>query len=178
MKIACLGWGSLVWNAGSLPLLTAWHEDGPLLPIEFARESGGRRVTLVITPGAPKVRVLWALVDAGSSAAARELLRIREGKPVRDQIGVWDARHSNGETALIVRQWAEERRLEAVVWTDLPPRWNGVDGTIPDADQVIDYLRSEGAGSEAEAYVRRAPRQIQTPYRHRIEASLGWTPLP
>ena len=28
MKIACLGWGSLIWKAGALPVASQWHHDG------------------------------------------------------------------------------------------------------------------------------------------------------
>lgn len=49
MKIAVLGWGSLIWDQGNLQINDdRWHTAGPLLPIEFARISGGSRLTLVI----------------------------------------------------------------------------------------------------------------------------------
>ena len=48
MKIAILGWGSLVWNPRNLSIInSAWHPDGVLLPIEFARISRDGRLTLV-----------------------------------------------------------------------------------------------------------------------------------
>ncbi len=55
MTIVCLGWGSLVWNRGGLRLVGEWNEDGPAIPIEFARQPDNGRMTLVITAGAPDV---------------------------------------------------------------------------------------------------------------------------
>ena len=48
MKIAVLGWGSLIWNKGNLRLTTNWTDGGPILPIEFSRISDDGRLTLVI----------------------------------------------------------------------------------------------------------------------------------
>ena len=62
MRITCLGWGSLIWNPGHLPLSGKWEKDGPALPIEFARESGRKRMTLVIADVPEMVTSLWALL--------------------------------------------------------------------------------------------------------------------
>jgi hypothetical protein len=54
--IACIGWGSLIWDMRNLNVDGNWHADGPLLPIEFARQSRDGRITLVIVQGFAPVR--------------------------------------------------------------------------------------------------------------------------
>ena len=52
MKIAILGWGSLLWEGGQEfeRWHDAWHNDGPSLKLEFSRVSESRlgALTLVI----------------------------------------------------------------------------------------------------------------------------------
>jgi hypothetical protein len=69
--------------------------------------------------------------------------------------------------------------LDAAVWTNLRSKFDGKDGAPSDIGIILNYLRRlEGrARDNAERYVRLAPRQIDTAYRRRIEAELGWTPL-
>ena len=45
--IVCLGWGSLIWRPGDLPV-GDWRDDGPEIKVEFVRESTDHRLTLVL----------------------------------------------------------------------------------------------------------------------------------
>jgi len=38
-KIACIGWGSLIWDPRDLLVQREWFKDGALLPVEFARQA-------------------------------------------------------------------------------------------------------------------------------------------
>ncbi|UCI32149.1 hypothetical protein [Mesorhizobium sp. B4-1-4] len=78
MRIACLGWGSLIWNPEDFPVTGGWKNDGPVLPIEFARESGRKRITLVIADGVEPVTTLWTLMKVANLQAAKEALASRE----------------------------------------------------------------------------------------------------
>ena len=61
--IVCIGWGSLIWDTRSLDVDVHWRADGPMLPIEFARESSDGRITLVIVQGFASVLTLWSAVQ-------------------------------------------------------------------------------------------------------------------
>src|SRR5690348_5301348 len=72
MKIACLGWGSLVWDPRALPIQREWFKDGPFAPIEFTRKSTDGRITLVIDPSAhPALRESIPRTDAARRSKSK-----------------------------------------------------------------------------------------------------------
>ena len=177
-NIACLGWGSLIWDPRNLPIRRYWFDDGPLIPLEFARQSMDDRITLVIVPDARPVRALWTLMDSDSFEDAKERLRLREGRTKPEYIGDWSRRRPSPASIPELSEWALARNVDSVIWTKLPPKPKGKDNRPPGVEDVLRHLR-ELSGTKrdaAEQYIRRAPRQIDTAYRRRIEAELQWLP--
>ena len=177
-NIACLGWGSLIWDRRDLPIQRNWFDDGPLVRVEFARKSKDGRVTLVLHPSARPVRSLWALMDVEDMEKAREHLGAREQIPENrwhDLIGVWPENRS--ECILGLEEWTRTRQLDAVVWTALDSNFKEEGSSLE--GQVTGHLQSlrDAELEEAKRYVRRAPRQIDTEIRRRLEAELGWSAL-
>src|SRR5450759_1341439 len=76
--IACMGWGSLIWDPRELPIQRTWFEDGPFIPVEFVRKSMDGRITLVLEPTATPVRSLWAVMDATEVGGGGTVLSQRE----------------------------------------------------------------------------------------------------
>ena len=183
MKIACLGWGSLVWRPEGLLIQRQWFQDGPLLPIDFVRQSKDGRLTLVINETSIVVRTLWALMDTTDLDKAKTSLQIREGikkENIDTHIGVlkvtdnYDNEMMNG-----IKQWAVNRKLDAVIWTSLGAKFMGADKRVPTIDEALDYLRTLPVKERqnAEEYIRRTPIQIDTLFRQRFEKEFNWTPL-
>lgn len=179
MRIACLGWGSLIWNPGVLPLRSDWHPDGPPVRVEFVRQSGKEqgRITLVIHPKAEVVTSLWAEMNFDDPEAAKESLRQREGRPHRHHIGLWRVGTPEPESLPSLSAWASAREIDAVIWTDLPPKFQSEEGRIPSIEEVVNYLEGLPDERQAEAfeYIRRAPAQIDTLYRREIAHRLPGT---
>lgn len=181
MKIVCLGWGSLIWKAAELPVASEWFEDGPRLPIEFAREGDSGELATVICAGVADVQVLWAALAVETLDEAREALRAREGVP-REQpecIGSWP-RGPQSPFQQRIAAWAAEQGVDAVVWTALPPRSGGLNQRMPTVEQALDYLRKLDHERQAHArdYIRRTPVAIDTEYRRVIARTFNWQPVP
>lgn len=180
MKIACLGWGSLVWRPGDLPIRRNWKKDGPDLPIEFARQSKDKRITLVICEGVQNVTALWVELDVLSLEHAKNALAMREGIQeinISKHIGFWVQERNSGSFIIpAITSWAEKYDLDAVLWTGLPPKINGPE-RVPTLGEVVDHLDSLTGETRknAEEYIRRTPKQIATLYRRDIEERFGWT---
>ncbi len=180
MRIACLGWGSLMWKPGVLPAQLPWRHDGPALPIDFARVGDGGELAAVICPTAPFTKVMWTVLSTGSLAEAREFLRAREQIPshqpwlVGDTVTCDPSQRFRAQIA----KWARRRDIDAVVWTALPPRFDGDINRAPSEKEAVEYLAALPAGkaAHAELYIRSAPRFISTGIREAIEQQLGWYP--
>ena len=177
--VACLGWGSLVWDSRELAIQHQWFDDGPLIHVEFARQSQDGRITLVLVETENLVRSLWAVMDATELGSAKTNLREREGIPEKNEekhIGSWSAGQPSPALIPKLSEWAIAHGIAHVVWTNLPPKFNSAE-TTPSVEQVVEYLGDLTGAKRivAERYVRFAPKQIDTAYRRRIEAALHWT---
>ena len=188
MKIVCIAWGSLLGEPGPLRLASDWRPDGPMLPLEFVRDSDDSdELALVLHAPAPPVATRWALLDTTDLADAREMLRARE--KIRLESPQWVGSLPDpvprglpaATPAAVVADiaaWMRARDVEAAVWTALPAKFAGVSERAPSAHEALAYLDglAGDARTHAEAYVRRIPTDIRTLYRGLIEERLGWTP--
>lgn len=181
MKIACLGWGSLIWRPEALLIRNQWFFDGPFLPIEFARQSNDGRLTLVITENAKPVRTLWALMAIENLVQAKKSLLAREKIPEKKLDTFIGSVSSTEETTdslkLSIQLWANSLKLDAVIWTNLPAKFHNTENRAPTIEEAINYLNLLDMNSRrnAEEYVRKAPKQIDTNYRRKFEVEFGWT---
>jgi len=182
MRIAILGWGSLLWEGG--PDFDEQHEpwqyDGPELKIEFSRVSSSRlgALTLVIDDqcGSPTT-VAWCLSKRQSIEDGICDLRSREGSTVENVGRIrLDEQHSlpmsppAARNSIIV--WARDKKLDAVIWTALRSNFaNAAKQPSISADAAIAYVKTLSAAGKAQAaeYVWRAPDFVRTPVRSALQ---------
>lgn len=180
MKIAILGWGSLLWETH--PEFDLWHSfweyDGPTLKIEFSRvsESRNNALTLVIDPvNGVEVTVAWCLSQRTTLTDAIRDLMSREGtKPdcigsiiVNHNENLWE--HYVFEKEII--EWAAPKDLDAVIWTALPSNFQEKTNQSFSVDNALSYLKSLPIKDKekAEEYIKKAPQFVQTPLRNAFQ---------
>jgi len=180
MKIAILGWGSLLWEGG--PEFDSWIEpwryDGPALKIEFSRVSEKRlgALTLVIdTENGLSTQVAWCLSKRAKLEDAVADLRCREGT-TNENIGCvcLDERPAPPNTLEkedSIVAWARERKLDAVVWTALKSNFKEKVNKPFSVKAVVAYVKTLSPAGKAKAaeYVWRAPDFVQTAVRSALQ---------
>lgn len=178
MKIAILGWGSLIWDkrAEFDKWREDWQTDGPTLNLEFSRISKSRAdaLTLVIDEQhAEPCRVNYALSKRRNPDDTICDLKCREGTNLT-KIGYHFSDSSRPNYPAIsnnIKIWAKEKNLDVVVWTGLTSNFEetvGKEFSVPTALSHLKCLPPEGKAKAAE-YIWRAPEFIQTPLRKAIE---------
>ena len=174
-RIALLGWGSLLWDKDKEfdERHGRWHRDGPTLKLEFSRisESRGRALTLVIDrENGADTQVRWSLSRRPGLGDAVEDLRKRERSSLR-WIGIYSVdgeRRGRDENALsAIDDWAAERGLDGVVWTDLPGNFEDETGERFSVDAAMRYLKTLRGDDREKAfrYIENTPAFVRTPLR-------------
>lgn len=179
MKIAILGWGSLIWNPENLAynVESKWSSEGPFLPIEYSRISNDGRLTLVISDEANEVKTLFAISTFETLDQAILNLAIREGSNI-STIGFYlknsnQISPNNFKHRINIENWLEQNdSVDAVIWTNLPENWK----SKTNFRDRVEYLSSldENTSITAEEYVRKTPKGIITELRSEIEERLNW----
>lgn len=163
-------------------LASGWQAGGPMLPLEFARDSDdSEELAIVIADGAALMPTYWALMETGNLEEAREQLRQREKVSVEHPEWIGSVPAMEGQqTDPRMASWLSHQPFDAVIWTALPPKFNGIEGRAPSAEEALTFLSllTGPTRDKAEEYIRRIPADIMTPYRKRFEEALSWTALP
>lgn len=191
MKIAILGWGSLLWDI--CPEFDLHHGDwefsGPTLPIEFSRVSGkrGGALTLVIDHqfGMPCTTAFSISARKTPDDAINDL-RCREETTLAN-VGYYFADGSSCHTHSVatlaaVQAWAREKSTDVVIWTDLKsnfPTRSLVKQPFSVANAIahLQLLPSEAKVNAAE-YIRRAPELVDTPLRRAAQTETWFQVAP
>ncbi len=177
MKIAILGWGSLIYDHGEMLLEGKWECNGPVLKIEFSRISSDGRLTLVIDPGhGSDITTQYATSGRSEIEDAVCDLMIREGTN-RDKIGMW-IRQSSGNVACnhpSIRDWLDDSDFDGVIWTNLKSNFEKKQNADFSNDSALRYLEALSPICKANArnYINKAPEQTQTRLREFLKTR-GW----
>lgn len=188
MKIAILGWGSLLWDkkADFDDHHGDWQLDGPHLKLEFSRVSKTRNdaLTLVIdTTNGSSCQVAYTFSKHINPDDAISDLRCREGTSIK-HIGFYFSDGSriqshDDESLGAITAWASNNKIDVVVWTGLSSNFKEkskceVPFSVDNALLHLQKLDAEGKAKAAE-YVWRAPSFISTPLREVLH-SQPWFP--
>jgi hypothetical protein len=183
VRIAVLGWGSLVWDGRDLMLAGPFKPGGPSLPLEFSRVSLDRRLTLVIDEerGTPCTTYVAPSPFLDLDQAIDNLRR-RENMPGAGGIGFVDTHdHRRSDTAwerhpravLAIEHWAMRYGYRAAIWTALASNFHepGKGGGPFSVEAALDYLATLDAEQLAQAlkYFRNAPPEIRSPLRDAVD---------
>ena len=176
MKIACLGWGSLIWNPGDLKIKTEdWFSDGPNLPIEFVRISTDKRVTLVIDKECKPITTLWNLMNTNAFELAFHSLRKREGTIDKRIHFIKQNDVAENSIQKTIQEWLITKELDVAIWTGLYLN-HKTQYKRPSVSEIVHHLKSlkNSEFKKAKEYIIKTPNQVQTEYRKTIMSELNW----
>lgn len=182
MKIAILGWGSLLWEPGEFlnEWITAWQYDGPQLYVEFSRISrkrGGALTLVIDETNGTSTKVAWCLSKRKLLEDAIADLRCREETTMANIAHVCLAEETSmsGSSYKEIIAWAKEKGIDAVVWTGLKSNFKKETGAPFSVEAAVAYLKRPDIDRQCAAqYVREAPDFVRTKLRTALQNKPGF----
>jgi len=183
-KVVVLGWGSLIWDPRDLMIeKKEWENDGPQLPIEFARISTDKRLTLVIyEPYFEHVHsikpVLWNRLTTDDFDEAVNNLMMREKMSNKERIGFINlidntSNSRSDRVSDIIRHWMEQKGIKVCLWTDLASNFFEKTKSEYSLENAKKYIKSNllykaDLTVKAINYIINTPKQIETINRQKL----------
>jgi hypothetical protein len=177
MRIAIVGYGSLIWDIENLaPFVVGdWNIGvGPHLPVEFSRISPKRKRALVLTVD----RNLQHLCPTSVIESSR-----RDLEQAIDDLAARE--RCSAEMIATVQSdsddgWLAANEYDAAIWAALPANFEEETGQPFNHQKGVDYLQTLTGGSIAEAwrYIEFAPKVTKTPFRQFLQNHPFWKSLP
>ncbi len=179
MRIAIVGWGSVIWDPRDLPREGTWQSGGPTLPIEFSRVSRDCRLTAVIDyEHGTDVETKYVLSPRVDIDDAIKDLRVREDTS-KKHIGFIDVKQNiashtmhadHRKASEAVKRWLARTDFLGAVWTGLPSNFRDETGRHFSVDHAVEYLRNlpTSARQQALKYIRNAPTEVDTALRRKL----------
>ena len=184
MRIAIVGYGSLIWDLENLsPFVSGdWQLGaGPHMPVEFSRISPKRQQALVL--------VIDDDLDHQSKTSIIDSNRFELGQAVDDlaarerckteMIGYVSVTGDTRRPLDCAYQWLEQTGYDAVLWTALPGNFS-IEAKKPFShENARDYLKTleKPALAEAWRYIEFAPEVTDTPFRRFLRDDEFWQSL-
>lgn len=166
MKIAIIGWGSLLWKPENLSVIGEWNSNGPVLPLEFSRISSDGRATLVIDEEhGEKCASYWILSSNTDLVSAKENLRTREGTTNANIGSFLKNEKLSGSCNIeqIIYKWLLSKQdIDAVIWTSLESNWIEKRQNEFSLEDLNRYLGENSDNQRMIDYFHKAPPQIST----------------
>jgi hypothetical protein len=190
MRIAIIGWGSLLWDLENLAphVVGGWSSGGgPRLPLEFSRVSPKRKLGLVVVidpvhgvacPTSYIASARSSLDDAVNDLAARE--RAPTERIGHAHLETGHINSSNLHLNKTLTTWLGDAQFDGCAWTDLPMNFNDHSSAEFSIDSALVYLKSLNPSSleEAKRYIENAPGETVTPLRTALAENVWWQALP
>lgn len=183
MKVAVLGWGSLIWDQDTEKgkefdhwRKSKWEVVRDLkLPIEFSRISKSRKGALTLVIDEDNGRECYVRLTSSRRKYFEDAvcdLKRREGTHWGN-IGYWSARGdcSGHKLADCIGSWGAKRGFDAVVWTALESNFQECAKKSFTIENAIRHLKglSPIGQLEAKEYIWRAPDEVRTKLRVELE---------
>jgi hypothetical protein len=184
MKIAFLGWGSLLRISHALKLVGKWQSDGPLFPLEFAYITKSNVLTLAIHPASSQVQTFWAQSEFEDLEEAKGALGKLSRTELSD-ISCSSAEENSNKDELAaatydsLRVWLKQKGLDAVVWIGRKSNFKEATGADFTEESAMDFINmlSKNQRLAAEEHIINYPDQIETTLRQQLRIKFGWRNL-
>lgn len=181
MRIAIIGYGSLIWDLDNLAPFIAgdWQiGSGPEMPVEFSRISPKRQQALVLVIDQQlQHRCQTSVIESARDCldqAVHDLAARERCAPA--MIGIAEKHKPVPSSLPTVQPWLQQSNYDAVIWTALPGNFHDETGRAFSHAAAAGYLQGlRGAAlEEAWRYIEFAPAVTDTPFRGYLGRQSFW----